>query len=125
MISDSSALSYTNSGSTSHLLTLVASASALSSESLGIAVDKDDEDDLIALDAQQQHQLQQQSQQSQQVASHQLPPHHHHKREPLPMQGGTTFHFVTDGIESALRQAKESAAVKVRSLTAENHIVLR
>ena len=47
------------------------------------------------------------------------PPYHvpvfvlsHHKREPLPMQGGTTFHFVTDGIESALRQAKESAAGK-------------
>jgi dihydrofolate reductase len=26
------------------------------------------------------------------------------------MQGGTTFHFVTDGIESALEQAKEAAA---------------
>jgi hypothetical protein len=26
----------------------------------------------------------------------------HHPREPLPMDGGTTFHFVTDGIESAL-----------------------
>ena len=30
----------------------------------------------------------------------------HHAREPLEMQGGTTFHFDTDGIESALEQAK-------------------
>ena len=44
------------------------------------------------------------------------PPYHapvfvltHHKRDPLPMQGGTTFHFVTDGIDSALRQAKAAA----------------
>jgi dihydrofolate reductase len=28
------------------------------------------------------------------------------------MQGGTTFHFVTDGIESALQQAKDAAAGK-------------
>jgi dihydrofolate reductase len=33
----------------------------------------------------------------------------HHPREPLPMQGGTTFTFVTDGIESALRQARAAA----------------
>ena len=33
----------------------------------------------------------------------------HHPREPLKMQGGTTFHFVSDGIESALRQAKDAA----------------
>ncbi len=33
----------------------------------------------------------------------------HHEREPLVKQGGTTFHFVTDGIESALEQAKEAA----------------
>lgn len=36
----------------------------------------------------------------------------HHPREPLVMQGGTTFHFVTDGIESALAQAKEAAGGK-------------
>jgi dihydrofolate reductase len=30
----------------------------------------------------------------------------HHDREPAVMQGGTTFHFVTDGIESALDQAR-------------------
>lgn len=41
------------------------------------------------------------------------PPYHapvfvltHYPREPLPMEGGTTFFFVTDGIESALRQAR-------------------
>jgi len=33
----------------------------------------------------------------------------HHEREPLVMQGGTTFFFVSDGIESALSQAKEAA----------------
>jgi dihydrofolate reductase len=33
----------------------------------------------------------------------------HHEREPLDMEGGTTFHFVTDGIESALDQATEAA----------------
>jgi len=32
----------------------------------------------------------------------------HHAREPLELEG-TTFHFVTDGIESALEQAKEAA----------------
>ena len=30
----------------------------------------------------------------------------HHKREPLEMEGGTTFHFVTDGIDAALQQAR-------------------
>jgi dihydrofolate reductase len=33
----------------------------------------------------------------------------HHPREPLEMQGGTTFHFVTDGIESALEKARAAA----------------
>lgn len=44
------------------------------------------------------------------------PPYHaptfiltHHAREPIVMEGGTTFHFVTDGIESALAQAKAAA----------------
>jgi dihydrofolate reductase len=36
----------------------------------------------------------------------------HHPREPLEMQGGTTFHFVTDGIESALEQARAAAGDK-------------
>jgi dihydrofolate reductase len=45
------------------------------------------------------------------------PPYHHpvfvlthHPRDPLEMDGGTTFHFVSDGIESALAQAKEAAS---------------
>ena len=33
----------------------------------------------------------------------------HHARKPLEMKGGTKFFFVTDGIESALRQAKDAA----------------
>jgi dihydrofolate reductase len=33
----------------------------------------------------------------------------HHRREPLEMEGGTTFTFVTDGIESALEQARQVA----------------
>ncbi len=44
------------------------------------------------------------------------PPYHapvfvltHHPREPLHMEGGTSFTFVTDGIESALAQAREAA----------------
>jgi dihydrofolate reductase len=44
------------------------------------------------------------------------PPYHvpvfvltHHPREPVQMEGGTTFHFVTDGIESALEQARAAA----------------
>jgi dihydrofolate reductase len=44
------------------------------------------------------------------------PPYHapvfvltHYDRDPLAMEGGTTFHFVTDGIESALTQAQAVA----------------
>jgi dihydrofolate reductase len=33
----------------------------------------------------------------------------HYPRESVEMQGGTTFHFVTDGIESALEQARAAA----------------
>jgi dihydrofolate reductase len=47
------------------------------------------------------------------------PPYHHpvfvvthHPRDPLEMEGGTTFHFVTDGIESALDQARDAAGGK-------------
>jgi dihydrofolate reductase len=36
----------------------------------------------------------------------------HHAREPVAKQGGTTFTFVTDGIESALEQAREAAGGK-------------
>ena len=33
----------------------------------------------------------------------------HHPREPLEMQGGTTFTFVTDGLDSALARARDAA----------------
>lgn len=36
----------------------------------------------------------------------------HHAREPVTKQGGTTFAFVTEGIESALEQAREAAGGK-------------
>jgi dihydrofolate reductase len=36
----------------------------------------------------------------------------HHPREPLTLEGGTTFTFVTDGIESALEQARQAASGK-------------
>jgi dihydrofolate reductase len=36
----------------------------------------------------------------------------HHPREPLEMEGGTTFHFVTDGIENALERAFDAAGGK-------------
>jgi dihydrofolate reductase len=45
------------------------------------------------------------------------PPYHtpvfvltNHARESIPMSGGTTFHFVTNGIEAALERANEAAA---------------
>ena len=44
------------------------------------------------------------------------PPYHapvfvvtHHGRDPLPMDGGTTFHFVTDGVAAAVERAKAAA----------------
>ncbi|XGC80668.1 dihydrofolate reductase family protein [Bdellovibrio bacteriovorus] len=47
------------------------------------------------------------------------PPYHspvfvltHHARDPIVMEGGTTFYFVTDGIESALEKAKKAAGGK-------------
>ena len=47
------------------------------------------------------------------------PPYHcdvfvltHHARAPIEMNGGTVFHFVTDGIESALRRARAAAGGK-------------
>jgi dihydrofolate reductase len=47
------------------------------------------------------------------------PPYHsptfvltHHPRPSLTMEGGTVFHFVTDGIEAALQRAREAAGAK-------------
>jgi dihydrofolate reductase len=36
----------------------------------------------------------------------------HHRRDPLEMQGGTTFHFVTEGIHAALQRAKDAGRGK-------------
>ena len=33
----------------------------------------------------------------------------HHARDPIEMRGGTTFHFVTDGIEAAYARARAAA----------------
>ncbi|MFT3925200.1 MAG: dihydrofolate reductase family protein [Myxococcales bacterium] len=56
------------------------------------------------------------------------PPYHHpvfvltqHAREPLVMEGGTTFTFVTDGIESALAQARRAAQGKDVTLAGGAH----
>jgi dihydrofolate reductase len=53
------------------------------------------------------------------------PPYHtpvfvltHHARAPIEMKGGTVFHFVTDGIEAALKRAKEAAGGKDARLAA-------
>jgi len=47
------------------------------------------------------------------------PPYHtpvfvltHHARPPIEMEGGTTFHFVTDGIHAALQRAKDAAGTR-------------
>ncbi len=47
------------------------------------------------------------------------PPYHaptfiltHHAREPIIIEGGTTFHFVTDGIDAALDHAREAAGAR-------------
>jgi len=47
------------------------------------------------------------------------PPYHaptfvltHHARAPIEMEGGTTFHFVTDGIHAALERARDAAGAR-------------
>ena len=44
----------------------------------------------------------------------------HHPRAPLVMEGGTTFHFVTDGIDAALARAREAAEDRTFALVAES-----
>lgn len=51
------------------------------------------------------------------------PPYHaptyvltHHAHDSIEMEGGTTFHFVTDGLESAFAQAREAAGDKKVSI---------
>jgi dihydrofolate reductase len=46
----------------------------------------------------------------------------HYARAPLVLRGGTTFHFVTGGIESALEQAKAAAEGKDVSLGGGAHV---
>ena len=47
----------------------------------------------------------------------------HYPRDPLEMEGGTTFSFVTDGIESALAQAKKAAGDNDVLLSGGGHII--
>ncbi|HET8874213.1 MAG TPA: dihydrofolate reductase family protein [Gaiellaceae bacterium] len=58
------------------------------------------------------------------------PPYHHpvfvltrHAREPLEMEGGTTFHFVTGGIDSAFEQARAAAGDKDVSIGGGANVV--
>ena len=47
----------------------------------------------------------------------------HHARAPLPKEGGTTFTFVTDGVESALAQAREAAGDKDVSIAGGANVI--
>lgn len=47
----------------------------------------------------------------------------HHPRKPLSMKAGTTFTFVTDGIESALQQARSAAGAKDIEIAGGAHTV--
>ena len=58
------------------------------------------------------------------------PPYHapvfvlaHRPREPITMKGGTTFHFVTDGIEAAFARAREAAGDRNVSIAGGAHTV--
>jgi dihydrofolate reductase len=55
------------------------------------------------------------------------PPYHaptfvltHHPRASIEMDGGTTFHFITDGIEAALQCAREAAGQKDIKIGGDN-----
>jgi dihydrofolate reductase len=47
----------------------------------------------------------------------------HHPRDPVVMEGGTTYHFVTDGLASTLAQAKEAASGKDVMLLGGGNII--
>jgi dihydrofolate reductase len=49
----------------------------------------------------------------------------HQVRSPWERPGGTTFHFVNDGIESALRQAREVAGVKDIRIAGGAHAIVQ
>ncbi|MGK5555007.1 dihydrofolate reductase family protein [Actinomadura kijaniata] len=60
------------------------------------------------------------------------PPYHapvfvlaHRPRASVPMKGGTTFHFVTDGIEAALARAREAAGDRDVAIAGGAHTVNR
>ena len=57
-----------------------------------------------------------------------VPPFHapvfvvtHHARPPLPREGGTTFHFVTEGVEAAVAQAQQAAGGGRAALRRRQH----
>ncbi len=49
----------------------------------------------------------------------------HERRDPWERPGGTTFHFVTDGIESALAQAREAAGGRDVRIAGGGHTILQ
>jgi dihydrofolate reductase len=49
----------------------------------------------------------------------------HEKREPMPMKGGTTYIFVTNGIETALEQARAAAGDKHIGLWGGANIIMQ
>ena len=60
------------------------------------------------------------------------PPYHaptyvltHHAHDPIEMEGGTTFHFVTDGVESAFAQARELRETRRSRSPEEPHALSR
>lgn len=47
----------------------------------------------------------------------------HHPRESVELKGGNSFHFVTDGVESAMRRAKEAAGNKDIQISGGAHAI--
>jgi dihydrofolate reductase len=47
----------------------------------------------------------------------------HHAREPVPMEGGTTFTFVTEGVEAAVEQARDAADEKQVHVSGGGNVV--
>lgn len=47
----------------------------------------------------------------------------HRAREPIPMEGGTTYYFVTEGIHAALEQAREAAGNKPVAIAGGANVV--
>jgi dihydrofolate reductase len=47
----------------------------------------------------------------------------HHARDPLPMEGGTTFHFLTEGVEAAVEEARSAAGTKLVHISGGGSVV--